>query len=239
VSTIVETAPQERANGLLTYLSVITSPRAAFEQLFRTPMWGWAAIAGIVLTIFATIVMLPEQSHLAHVMQQQQLQQMTADQQARAASAIAKMAPYLKLTFIVGAVFQPWIGWLIAASVFLIAGALSGGEARFRNAWVLAVNAYAITAVALLVNAIILAMRGPDSLNSPLDTFVVPSLAMFVHGSPKLAAFLYAYNILYVWAYVVIAIGLEHVMKLSRTAAIVTVVILSLLLAGLGTLFAK
>ena len=240
MSTTIETsAPQQPANGLLTYLSVISSPTDAFQQLARTPMWGWAAIAGIILTIVATIIMLPEQTHLGHIMQAQSLQQMTAEQQAQAAPAMAKIEPFLKYTYIAAAVIQPWVGWLIAGAVFSIAAALGGGEAKFRSAWVLAVNAYAITTIALLVNAIILAMRGPDSVNTPLDTFVVPSLAMLVHGNPKLEVFLYAYNIIYVWAYIVMGIGLVQVMKMSRTASIVTVIILSLLLAGIGMLFAK
>lgn len=240
MSTAVDSpAPQERANGFVTYLSIIATPRAAFEQLSRTPMWGWAAVLGIILTVAATFIMLPEQIHLGHVMQQQQLAQMTADQQAQAGPAMAKFEPYAKFTYIIAALIQPWIGWLIGAVVFLIGAALGGGVPRFRNAWVLAVNAYVISAIAVIVNAILIAMRGPDAVNSPFDVLALPSLAMVVHGGPKLSAFLYSYGIIYIWAYVVTFIGLEQLMKMSRTAALVTTIIFSLLIAGFVMLFAK
>ena len=51
--------------------------------------------------------------------------------------------------------------------------------------------------------------------------------------------FLYGFNIFNVWLYIVAVIALEQVMKMSRGAAIATVVVLALLGAGIGALFAK
>ena len=140
---------------------------------------------------------------------------------------------------IVGAIIIPWIAWLIGACIFLIGAALGGGEARFKNAWVTATNAYGVAAIGSIVSGIIVALRGADSVNSTMDMYASPSLAMLVHGSPKLGAFLYAFNVFNLWYYVVVIIALEHMLKLSRTAAIVTVVILALLGACVGALFAK
>jgi len=90
------TAPQEKANGLATYFNVLFAPTAAFQQLARTPMWGWAAIIGMALMLASMIIMLPEQMRLASIMQAKQLATMPADQQAAAKQAIAGAAGYTR-----------------------------------------------------------------------------------------------------------------------------------------------
>ncbi|MDQ2818518.1 MAG: hypothetical protein M3T49_09990, partial [Candidatus Eremiobacteraeota bacterium] len=71
------------------------------------------------------------------------------------------------------------------------------------------------------------------------DVLVLPSLGQVIHGGPKLVAFLSAYNVLYIWYYVVEAIALEQVLKVKRPAAIATVVVMSLLGAGYAALVAR
>ncbi|MDQ6824653.1 MAG: YIP1 family protein [Candidatus Eremiobacteraeota bacterium] len=231
--------PSEKPNGLGTYVSILTTPRAAFSQLTAAPTWGWAALIGIVLTLAAAIISLPVQIHLANAMQQAQVSQMPADQQAQAGAAMAKLSwatPY----FIIGAsLFGPWLGWLITAAVFLAGSAISGGQARWNKAWTAAVNAYIITGVATLVGAIIMRLRGPEMMTTVRDAYTLPSLAMLAHGGAKAAAFLYSYNIFYIWYYVIAVIALEEMMRLRRGSAVVTVVFLSLLGALLASAFAK
>ena len=228
-----------RLDGLKTYFSVLFSPAAAFERLSRVPTWGWAAIIGIALTLVAMVLIAPAQLHMTAVMQNERVSQMPADQQAQAravmasATAVTKVAIYI-VTFII-----PWFAWIVSAVVFLIAAALGGGEVKFAKAWVAAVNGYVIYGIASIVNATIVRMRDPNSVNSPTDIMSLPSLGLFVHGNPKLAAFFFTYNVLYIWSYVIAVIALERMMKVSRTAAIVTVVIYSLLWALIGMLSAR
>ena len=64
---------------------------------------------------------------------------------------------------------------------------------------------------------------------------------MFFHpASVKLAAFLYyAFNIVSIWYFIVAVIALENMLKLGRTAAIVTMLVLLLGVSGLFALFAR
>ena len=140
---------------------------------------------------------------------------------------------------IVGVVIVFWLVWLVSAVVYAIGGALSGAGARFGLAWVVAVNLSVIAVVGALVNAIILALRGPDAISSALDQYTLPSLGMLVHDNVKLATFLNSYNIDYVWLYVVAVIALERTLSMKRPAAIVTVAVYSLIAAGLATAFAR
>lgn len=234
--------PPEKAQGLATYLKVIYAPGEAFATLARVPTWGWAAIIGTILGVVGALLVLPSSLHYSHIVQEQQFSQMPADQAAAAREFTAKIPQWVyPLAAIIFTPIVTWFVWLFETAGFLIGAALGGGEARFRNAWTAAVNAYIILALGGLAGGIILWLRGPDSANSPTDLFALPSAAMFVHvESHKLGAFLYyGLNIASIWYYVVAVLALEQVLKLSRLAAIVTVVVLALLSSGLPALLAK
>lgn len=233
------TAPTEKTNGLATYLSVLTSPSAAFTQLARTPTWGWAALCSIVLALVSVIIAMPEEMKVAAVAQAAQLAQMPADQQAQARQTMAGAAGVTKVIIIVSWIIIPWIIWLISAVVYTIGAAISGATARFSLAWVAAVNVSIIAWVGALVNSVILAARGPDAIASALDAQALPSLGMLVHGNVKLISFLNAYNLDYIWLYIVAIIALERMLAMKRPAAVITVLAYSLVTAGLAAAFAK
>ncbi len=233
-------AAAERSNGAVTYLETLYAPGEAFATLARVPTWGWAAIIGIALTLVGTFILLPATMHFTHIAQEKQLSQMSADQAAAARQAIAKLPSWFYAVFgMLGASIIPWLFWLIGAIVFVIGASLSGGEARFKGAWVIAVNLYIIAALGSIISAVIVMLRGVNSVNTATDLYALPSLALLVHGSPKLEMFLYGFNIINIWFYIAAVIALEQVMKMSRGAAIATVVVLAVLGAGLGALFAK
>ncbi len=236
----VAPAKSESSNGLATYFKVLYAPGEAFSTLARVPTWGWAAIVGIILTIIATAIGIPAIIHLIQATQEKSIQQMSADQAAAQRAILAKVpqAVYVVIAFVQG-LLLPWIFWLVGAVVYLVGAALGGGEARFKSAWVCAVNLYIIGALGALAGYLIIALRGAASVSSAADMYALPSLAMLVSGSVKMQAFLYSFNLVNIWLYIVAVIALEQVMKMSRTAAIVTVVVLALLGGGLGAVFAK
>ncbi len=232
--------PSEQANGLATSLKVVFSPSEAFSTLARVPMWGWAAIIGIALTLISTVIGMPASAHYRHIAIDQSLATMSAETAARTREFYAKVPQWIFPAIgLVSSFIAPWLFWLVNAVVYLIGAALGGGDARFKLAWVCGVNVYIIAAIASVINYAILMMRGVDSITSFIDLFTLPSLAMFVHEPVKLAAFLYGYNVAYIWLYVVAFIALQRVMKLSTGAAIATVVVQSLCVAGLTAAFAK
>lgn len=214
--------------GLSTYFMVLYAPRTAFERLSRIPTWGWAAIVGILLVVITLILTMPAQLHMASVMQQQRISEMSADRRAAAQSAMAAAAGITKGFIYVAALIGPWLAWLITALFFLVPAAIGGGDARFARAWVAALNSFAAWGVAGVVNAVTISLRDPNTVNSPADLSALPSLAMLVHGNPKLAAFLYSYNVLYIWYYVVAIIALELMLRVPRRVAITFAIIYSL-----------
>src|SRR5580704_5094697 len=107
------TASAERANGVATYFGVLFSPNEAFETLARVPMWGWACLLGLIITIVASIVGLPATIHVAQVAQQAQIAQAPADQQQTMRDAIAKTQGLLPMFIIIGSLIFPWVSWVI------------------------------------------------------------------------------------------------------------------------------
>jgi len=233
------TAAPQKSNGLATYLSILWSPATAFDQLRVTPTWGWAALVGIVLMLVATFISMPELEKAAQIAQAARLATMSADQQAAARDVMAKTAALFPLFAIIGVLIVSWLIWVISAIVYAIGGAISGAGAKFSLAWVVSVNLGIIAFVGALVNAVIIAARGPDAISSPLDQYALPSLGMFFHDNVKLATFLNTYNLDYIWLYVVAVIGLERTLSMKRGAAIATVVIYSLIGAGIATAVAR
>lgn len=233
-------APQARENGLATYFQVLFAPTEAFSKLARTPMWGWAAIGGIVFTTVATILMIQATVHMIHATQAAQLSQLPADQAAAQRAVLAKIPDGLYVgAGIAGSVISPWFFWLIGAVIMLIGAALGGGEARFKLAWVAAVNAGIVPGIGAIVNAAIIMLRGLENINQTTDVFGLPSLAMIVHAGPKLSGFLYTYNIVNIWFFIIQIIALTTMLRVSRGAAIATILVASLLFAGVTALFTR
>jgi len=239
-------APPEKANGLATYLSVLTSPTAAFTQLARTPMWGWAALIGLVLAIVGAILIQPAALHATQALQQQMLSHATADQQAQIRDSLARQnagagwKPYVNTAVATG------LSWLLVSLIVLMAASLGGGAATFVKAWTLAINAALPGVLGIVVNALIIALRGPASVNSFSDLIALPSLGMVATNNPVLAAFLSQINPFQIWYYVVLVLGIETMLKSSRPASVTAVIVIWLLssslyagLAALTTMFAK
>lgn len=232
-------APAERASGLATYFGVLFSPTEAFETLARVPMWGWACILGLIISLVAAIIGLPATLHIAQVAQQNAISQAPADQQQAMRDGISKFSPFMGPSIFISVLIVTWIIWLISALVILAAAAIGRGVVQFGHAWSVAVNLYAIPALGSLIANVILRLQGPENISKQSDAFVLPSLAMVVHGDAKLSAFLYTFNVINLWLYVVFAIALQRTMKVESTTAWVATVVFALLSALLAMAIAK
>lgn len=231
--------PAEPASGVQTYFGVLFSPSEAFETLGRIPMWGWACIFGMIISLVAAIVGLPATIHIAQVAQQSAISQAPADQQQQMRDGIAKFSPYMGTTIIITVVLANWIIWLITSLVVLAGAAIGRGVVKFGHAWALAVNLFAIPVLGSLVANVILRLQGPENISKQSDAYVLPSLAMLYHGDPKVTGFLYAFNVVNLWMYAVLAIALQRTMKMSAVASWVTTIVFALLSALLAMRFAK
>jgi hypothetical protein len=218
-----------RLDGLIAYLTIPWRPRAAFSYLQRFPTWGWAALLGMLLTALAALIAQPAQLHVLAVSEAHRIAALPPGAQLRERMAVAQTSRSIGLLLMIGALVGPWLVWALIAIFFFISAAIGGGKARFAAAWVAALNSYAVLGIALVVNALLVSLHDPSSLNSSLDLARLPNLGMFFQHDRILAAFLSAYNPLYIWYYVIVAIALERLLGMPRPAAAVAAVAYSLL----------
>ena len=222
-------APARPLDGVVAYLTVPWRPNAAFAQLQRVPTWGWAALLGMLLTALATLISQPAQLHVLAVSEAHRIAGLPPNDQLRERVAVAQTSRSLGLFLMIGALVGPWLVWLLIAIFFFISAAIGGGKARFAAAWVAALNSYAVLGIALVVNALLVSLHDPTSLNSSLDLARLPNPGMLFQHDRIAAAFLSAYNPLYIWYYVIVAVALERLLGMPRSAAVAASIAYSLL----------
>jgi hypothetical protein len=183
---------------------------------------------GMLLTLVATLISQPAQLHVMAVSEAHRIAALAPADRLRERLAIAQTSGFIGSFLMIGALLGPWVVWLCIAIFFFISAAIGAGKARFAAAWVAALNSYIVLAVALIANALLVALRAPSSLHSSLDLARLPNLGMLVAHDRVVAAFLFAYNPLYIWYYVVVAIALERLLGMPRAAAIAATVAYSL-----------
>lgn len=221
-------APPRRLDGLIAYLTIPWRPKAAFAHLQRFPAWGWAALLGMLLTALAALISQPAQLHVLAVSEAHRIAALPPGDQLRERVAVAQTSKSIGLFLMIGALFGPWLVWLFIAIFFFISAAIGGGRARFAASWVAALNSYVVLGIALVVNALLVSLHDPSSLNSSLDLARLPNLGMLFQHARVAAAFLSAYNPLYIWYYVIVAVALERLLGMPRSAAAVAAVMYSL-----------
>ncbi len=233
-----------KANGFSTVVNVITAPREAFETLRISPMWGWAFVAAVVLTAIGQYLAMPA---TVHAMQASWPAQMASNPQLAGASPQAqRSALNISLAFIKWSwVWSPLVvlvGALVAAIVMFIFKAIGRGDAGFKQMWCAAMNVAVVSAgVSSLVTGLIAVVRGADSYNATADAYrALPSLAWLVpQAAAKTSAFLAGFNVISIWAAVLIVVAMVHLAKTSAALGTVCAIVMLCIGAGALTLGAR
>lgn len=233
----VASPPAVKANGLTTVLDVITSPAHAFETLRAMPMWGWAYLVAVSLSMAGQYLATPAVIHAiqaswpAMVAANPQLAARTPEEQQQALHFGTMFAGYAWLAMPVVVL----VAALLETVIMTIFKAAARSEAGFKQLWSASMNTLVVGyGVYSIVNGLIVMVRGPQSFNTTLDAIrATPSLAWFAGAAPaKLVAFLAAFNVISIWGAVLLAMAMIHVARVSRANAAATALITTAL-AGL------
>ncbi len=226
-----------KANGLNTAINVIAAPSEAFATLRVAPTWGWAFLIAVVLTAVGQYLGI----HAAvHAMQTSWPAQVAANPALAGASAQSQQnALNVSLSVLRWVwVFSPilvLVGAFVGALVMFVVKAAARGDATFKQLWCAAMNVAVVSAgISALLTGVIAVVRGPDTFNSPADTYeAIPSLAWIVpHASIKSGAFLAGFNVVSVWAAVLIALAMTHLARTSKAAGALCGIVLLCIAAG-------
>ena len=237
----VSEATVPRRSGLLNAVDIIVAPNAAFDRLRVVPAWGWAFLVATLLGIAGSLLGMPATLHAMQATLPAQLAanpaiaRLPADKQS---AAIANQMAMVLTVSKVGYLFVP-IGILVAglvqALVMTAANAIGHGDGTFRKFFALSVTVGVIgVGIYTLLNGLILAVRGPDAFDTVGALYAVPGLAMLAPGAGgAVHGFLAAFNVIYLWADALLALGMIRVARIPKATAWTTAAVILLATAAL------
>ena len=221
MSTDLET---QRVNGLTTALQIITAPRSALERLSVAPTWGWAFLITVALGALGTLLSVPAALHsvsasIAHQMAVNPSYSQLSDAQRDQITSSTLLAVRYGWGFVP---FVLLLSVLVQTIILLIFNALGRGTGRFTTLWASMMNvAIPGFGLYLLAGGIIALIRGPNSYNSAVDSFLaMPSLAWLApHSSVSNVALLSGFNPFSIWAFVLTASAMVIVARTAKANA--------------------
>jgi hypothetical protein len=215
-------------SGLLNVADIIIAPTAAFDRLRQAPTWFWAFVAASLLAIAGSLLAQPGMQHALEVSLPAQLagdpnvaKLPPEQQQKQIAAAMGMMRVMTQVGWIL-VPFSIMITGLIQALILTVTNAIAKGDGDFKKFFALSVTVSVVgTGLYYIVYALIVVMRGSSAFDSmtALQT-AVPGLGLLVPGAHGwLAGFLSAFNIFFLWATALLALGTMRIGHVSRGAA--------------------
>ena len=203
------------------------------------PTWVWAFVAATLLGVAGSLLAQPailhafETSMPAQLAHDPNIAKLPAEQQQKQIGAVMG---FMRGTFKVGWMIVPFailISSLCQALVLTIANAIGKGSGRFATFFGLAVTVSVVgTGLYYLVLGLIVTLRGASSFET-MDAVqtAVPGLASIVSAHGMLGGFLSAFNVFYLWATALLALGTVRIARLAPALAWGAPVLLLLLTA--------
>ena len=226
-------APPAPAQGLIARaIGIITSPKATYEAVVRSPRpFGILLLCAVIIGLAQTIPQLTERGRQAALeLQVQQSERWSGkpvtDEQYRAMEQWMRIGAYIGGLFVligltVWCLLQSAIYW----AVF---NALLGGTATFKQVLAVVNHSLVIGALGILISAPIQLYQGTLSMGGPFNFGAL--MPMLDEGS-FLARFLGVVNVFTIWGSIVLAIGLG-VLYRRKTANIAIALFLAFGIIG-------
>ncbi len=231
--------------GLSNVVDIVVSPDAAFARLRAVPTWGWAFIAATVLGVIGSLLAAPAILHAMDVSLPAQLAAnprfaaLPADAQQRAIATQLRIAHVLAQLAFIGVPITLLVGALLQAVIMLVANAASKADGTFKSLFALSMTVSVVgVGLGSLVLGIIVLVRGTGSFDTMMSVqAALPSLALLAPGTHgALRGFLGGLNVFYLWATVLLALGMVRVARIGAAAAWIAAIVMLLATASMSAL---
>jgi uncharacterized membrane protein (DUF485 family) len=236
-----EEPEQPEMSEIATVGNIFLEPGRTFEDLRRKPRF---LIAGLIIILLVTAFTFVFSAKIGpEGMRRFISQQIEKNPQAAGLSPEQKeksIALQLTIQSVIKYILPIFIiiGFLIGALLYWLASKAFGGELRYTQAisvWVY--SGLPTTVVAILANFIVLFLKSADEIDIAVSQrgLIQANLAFFVDAKamPLVATLLSTVDLFQIWAWILAAIGLKKVAKLSSSSAWTIV----LILAAVGLIF--
>jgi hypothetical protein len=231
-------APKEepQMSEAATLVNIFFEPGRTFEDLRRKPRFILATVIMCVLTtgfLFAFTQKMGEDRYRRFFAEQveksPQAGSLSAEQKQESINLqqlIMKVVTYALPIFII-------IGLAIGGLIYWLAGKAMGGSLNYLHGisvWLY--SSLPITIVSILANFIVLFLKSADEIDIAASQrgLISANPGFFIDGKemPVLATLLSTFDFFQIWGWILAAIGLQKVAKISSGAAWAIVLILAL-----------
>lgn len=216
-----------------TLFNIFIEPGRTFEDLRKKPRF---LLAGLIILIAVTAFNAGfiqkvgfERLIRERIESNQRVQQLTKEQKekiiAQQSGELAKTISYIAPPIVLIVIF------LLGGLIYWLGANAMGGTSRFLHGlsvWIY--SSLPPTLLFVLANLIVLFLKPLDeiNLNNSQNGLMQANPNMFFSASPALAELLSAFDLFAIWGWVLAAIGLQKVAKISSGAAWAIVLILGL-----------
>ena len=219
-----------------TLAGIFFEPGATFEDLRRKPRFLMAGLIIIgLVTVFSYLFIQKigfEEITKARLEQSSMYQNASAEQKdtmvKQQTSPIVRYISYAALPIILTITF------LLGGLIYWLGANAMGGSATFlRGLSVWVYSSFPPTVVSMLANILVLFLKSTDDIDIAASQSGLihanPSFFINAKTSPVLAAVLGTFDVFFIWGWILAAIGLRIVGKISSGAAWAIVLIVALL----------
>lgn len=215
--------------------SIFFEPGATFEDLRRKPRFLMAGLITIILFTAFNVLFIQkvgfEEIVKARINSSERAQQMPAEQ--KQAIIEQQSSPVVKaISYVAGPIFI-LIFFLVGSLIYWLGVKAMGGETTFSRAlsvWVYA--SFPPSVVSMLANILVLFLKSTDDIDitTAQSGLIKASPAFFMdeRNHKVLAAVLGTFDLFYIWGWILAAIGLRIVGKISTGAAVAIVAFVAL-----------
>jgi hypothetical protein len=217
--------------------SIFFEPGQTFEDLRRKPRFIVALLIIIALTTafqFIFVQKMGEERMKRAVVEQMdknpQMQSLPPEQRERSINVSMSITTYIRYLIPVFVLVFFAVGGLI----YWLAGKAAGGSLNYwhgLSAWVY--SSFPPTVVTMLCNFLILFLKSPDEIDISASQrgLIHANPSFFIDGkeAPVLATILSTFDFFLIWGWVLAAIGLQKIARISSGASWAIVLILALI----------
>lgn len=242
----IEEPPQMSEVGTLG--GIFFEPGKTFEDLRRKPRFILATVIIIILmTVFQFLFVqkLGEDRMKSFTLEQMekssQVQSLPPEQKQNALATNLKIAGFIRYLLPIFIL----IGMAIGGLIYWLGGKVMGGSGNFRHAlstWVY--SSFPPIVIAMLANFLILFLKSADEIDIGASQrgLIHANPSFFIDGTsmPVLTTLIGTLDFFQIWGWILAAIGLQKLMKLSKGSAwgiVLILALVSLAFRVIGALF--
>jgi Yip1 domain len=208
-------------------LGALVAPVATFRSIAARPTWLLPLLLLVVVGagVGSLLIQRMDFDQIVRAQNERTGGQMTAEQVEQAAERAKNAAPLLGLF---EAVVSPVI-YLLVALAFWTAFRLLGSDITYKASFATALHALLPSAIALLLSIPVILRHGTYTQQEVKGgSFLASSLAALApaDASPAIRALLGSFDLFSLWALSLLVIGYRETARVSRQAAIATVIAL-------------